>query len=184
VLTDKLFAPLGLHLEDLFLTPTMAEMLLASSASTAACPRCGTTSHHVPSRYRRTVADLPCQDRTVALRTARLSPAYLLRTPTFLEAHARATGRLTTTQQALGLALGGEAGSRWQPYGSILLDLDRGRVLELLRGRDGTELKTWHRPRSWHGVKRPPTLPPQSRGSGREAGATPAHPRRAVPTPG
>src|SRR3954453_12952561 len=30
-----------------------------------------------------------------------------------------------------------------QTYGTIIIDLERSQVLELLPGRDGTELKTW-----------------------------------------
>nr|WP_233252642.1 transposase family protein [Maritimibacter sp. 55A14] len=38
-----------------------------SANATAACPRCGTISHHVHSRYRRRPADLPAHGRAVEL---------------------------------------------------------------------------------------------------------------------
>src|SRR5262245_20230382 len=58
----------GLRIDDLVLTPTTAVALVVSTAAAAACPRCGTSSRRLHSHYRRTVADLPCQDRPVALR--------------------------------------------------------------------------------------------------------------------
>lgn len=108
------------------------------------------------------------------------------RFPGLLAKHAQATTRLTDTHRDIGLALGGEPGSRlaaklgmrtsadtllrrvkqlrpddvppppprvvgvddWamrkgHTYGTIIIDLERGVVLELLPGRDGVELKTW-----------------------------------------
>jgi transposase len=106
------------------------------------------------------------------------------RLPGLLAAHARSTDRLAGARRAIGLALGGEAGSRladqldmptspdtllrrvkdapdqvdpppryvgvddWamrkgQRYGTILIDLERGRVIDLLPGRDGAALKAW-----------------------------------------
>jgi transposase len=184
----------GLRLDDLVLTPTVAVALVTSTTPTAVCPRCGTRSDRVHSRYRRTVADLPCQDRVVALRlvvrrfrcTQPVCPQSIFceRLLSLLAAHARSTTRLTAAHRAIGFALGGEAGSRladrldmptspdtllrrvknspdevdpppryvgvddWamrkgQCYGTILIDLERGRVIDLLPGRDGTALKTW-----------------------------------------
>ena len=183
-----------LRLDDFFLTPTAAVALLVSTAATAVCPRCGTASDRLHSRYRRTVADLPCQGRALALRLVvrrfRCSQAdcpqsiFCERLPGLLDAHARSTSRLTGAHRAIGLALGGEAGHRlaehlamptsadtllrrvkdspdepapppryvgiddWalrkgQRYGTILVDLERSRVLDLLPGRDGEALKTW-----------------------------------------
>jgi transposase len=183
-----------LRLDDVVLTPTAAVVLLVSTAATAPCPRCGTPSDRVHSRYRRTVADLPCHDRGFLLRllvrrfrcidpgcTQRI---FCERLPGFLSAHARSTTRLTGAHCDIGFALGGEAGSRlaerlglptspdtllrrvqaspdgpapapryvgvddWairkgQRYGTILIDLERGRVLDLVPGRDGEALKAW-----------------------------------------
>jgi transposase len=185
-----------LHLEDVVLTPTTAVALLVSTSRTADCPRCGTLSDRIHSRYRRTVADLPCQDRPVALRLVvrkfrcpRLDcpqDIFCERLPGLLDAHARSTTRLTQAHRAVGFALGGEAGARlagrldmptspdtllrrvkaapdepapppryigiddWairkgHRYGTILIDLERGRVLDLLPGRDGESLKAWLR---------------------------------------
>src|SRR5205823_976825 len=85
-------------------------------------PRCGTPSGRAHSRYRRTVADLPWQDRPVALRLVVrrfrcIDPAcpqvvFCERLPAPLEAPARTTARLAGAHRALGFALGGEAGAR------------------------------------------------------------------------
>ena len=100
-----LFPGAGLRLDDLVLTPTTAVALLVSVAATARCPRCGTASDRIHSRYRRTVADLPCQDRPVALRLVvrRFRCArpdcpravFCERLPGLIDAHARGTARLT-----------------------------------------------------------------------------------------
>jgi transposase len=191
-----LFPDAGLRLDDLVLTPTTAVALLVSVAATARCPRCGTASDRIHSRYRRTVADLPCQDRPVALRLIVRGfrcprpdcrqTIFCERLPGLLPAHARCTARLADAHRAVGFALGGEAGARlaerldmptspdtllrrvkaapdepappprfvgvddWamrkgQRYGTIVIDLERGRVLDLLPRRDGEALKAWLR---------------------------------------
>jgi transposase len=194
VLFGDLVPAAGLRLDDLVLTPSTAVALLVSTSTTAACPHCGTPSPIVHSRYRRTVADLPCQGRPVALRlvvrkfrcTHPGCPRRIFceRLPGLLDAHARPTARLTDAHRAIGFALGGEAGARlagrldmptspdtllrrvkaapdeptpppryvgvddWairkgQRYGTILIDLERGRVLDILEGRDGAALQAW-----------------------------------------
>jgi hypothetical protein len=194
VLLGDLASAAGLRLDDLVLTPSTAVALLASISPTAACPRCGTPSDRIHSRCRRTVADLPCQDRPVALRLVvrkfRCADAacpqriFCERLPRLIAAHARSTARLTEAHRAIGFALGGEAGARladrldmptsadtllrrvkgaadgpapppryvgvndWairkgQRYGTILIDLERGRVIDILPGRDGEALKDW-----------------------------------------
>ncbi len=59
-----------------------------------------------------------------------------------------------------------------QRYGTILIDLERGRVIDLLPGRDGTALKTWlkehpsveviPRDRWAKAARRPPKAAPQA----------------------
>jgi transposase len=194
LLLDPLPGCLGLRFDNLVFTPELAIAHFTATAKSAACPSCGTRSDHVHSHYRRTVADLPCVERFLALRL-RLRrfrcanvgcPRTLFceRLPGLLAAHARSTDRLTDAHRAVGFALGGEAGARlaeqldmptspdtllrrvknapeepapapryvgvddWairkgQRYGTILIDLERGRVLDLLPGRDGTALQAW-----------------------------------------
>lgn len=194
MLPPDLFPGAGLRLDDLVLTSNTAVALLVATAVSAPCPRCGTPSDRVHSRYRRTVADLPCHDRPVALRLVVrrfrcLDPGcpqriFCERLPELVDAHARTTARLTDAHGAIGFALGGEAGARlagfldmptspdtllrrvkdapdepapppryigvddWalrkgQRYGTLLIDLERGRVIDILPGRDGDGLKAW-----------------------------------------
>jgi transposase len=193
---DTLTEALDLRLDDFLLTPTTAVALLTSTATEAACPACGTLSQHVHSRYRRTVADLPCHNRALVLRLVVRrfrcvhpdcpQDIFCERLPGLLDSHARSTNRLADAHRDIGFALGGEAGARladrldmptspdtllrrvkeapeepapaprfigiddWairkgQRYGTILIDLERGRVIDILPGRDGEALKAWLR---------------------------------------
>lgn len=194
LLLDSLPGRLGLRFDNLIVTPDLAVAHFTAIAASAACPGCGTPSDRVHSHYRRTVADLPCQGRFLALRLRlrrfRCTKAgcpravFCERLPGLLAAHARSTDRLTDSHRAIGFALGGEAGARlaehldmpispdtllrrvkttpveatpspryvgvddWairkgQRYGTILIDLERGRVIDLMLGRDGAALKAW-----------------------------------------
>jgi transposase len=122
MLSPELLPAAGLRLDDVVLTPSTAVALLVSTSPTAACPRCATACDWVHSRYCRTVADLPCRDRPVALRLVvrRFRCAqpdcsqdiFCERLPGLLNAHARSTTQLTDAHRAIGFALGGEAGAR------------------------------------------------------------------------
>ena len=94
---------------------------IAMAAPTAPCPRCGNDARRVHSRYTRRLADLPCFGIPVPLeltvRRFRCSNAECLRRiwpslPGFAAKHARTTNRLRRSHEAIGHALGGEAGSR------------------------------------------------------------------------
>jgi transposase len=151
-------------------------------------------SPRVHSRYQRKLTDLPWQGRVVALRllvrrffctsAACDRKIFAERLPDLAAAHARTTLRLGEAHGQIGLALGGEAGSRlaqhlamptspdtllrrvknypvrsgplprivgiddwaWrkgQRYGTILVDLERGRVLDLLPDRNGSTVQSW-----------------------------------------
>jgi transposase len=193
-LLDALPDCLGLRIDDLVLTPTTAVALVVSTSATATCPHCETPSDRIHSHYRRTVADLPCQQRLLGLRLLVrrfrcMNPAcsqhiFCERLPGLLDVRARSTSRLTDAHSAIGFALGGEAGSRlveyldmptspdtllrrvqscsdepapppryvgvddWvlhkgQSYGTILIDRERGRVLDIFEGRDGSAVAAW-----------------------------------------
>src|SRR5258708_4477935 len=107
---------------DVLVTPSAVALRLISTSTTAACPRCGKLSDRVHSQYLRTLADLACHDRPVLVRlqvrrfrcaTPSCSQSiFCERLPMLAKAHARTTTRLTDAHRLVGLALGGEAGSR------------------------------------------------------------------------
>ena len=169
---------------------------LATTATTAACPLCGSDTRRVHSRYTRRLDDLPCLGRCVRLRIAvrRFVCAqpdcprriFAERLPGFATPRARTTDRLRQTQADIGSSLGGEAGARlaarmaittspdtllrrvkrlknepaepprvvgiddwaWrkgQRYGTIVVDLERSDVIDLLPDRDTGTVTTWLR---------------------------------------
>ena len=167
---------------------------LATTAPTAACPRCGSDTRRVHSRYTRRLDDLPCLGRRVRLQLAVrrfVCPQsdcprriFAERLPGFAAPWARTTDRLRQTQTDIGSSLGGEAGSRlaarmamttspdtllrrvkrlknepagpprvvgiddwaWrkgQRYGTIVVDLERSDVIDLLPDRDAETVAAW-----------------------------------------
>lgn len=167
---------------------------IAMAAPTAPCPDCGGDAHRVHSHYTRRLADLPCFGTPVRLElTVRRfrcpNPEcprriFAERLPGFATAHARTTDRLRRSHEAIGYALGGEAGSRlavliamptspdtllrrvkrlkdvpgppprvvgiddwaWRKgrrYGTIVVDLERGDVIDLLPERDSDTVAAW-----------------------------------------
>jgi len=57
----------SLHIEQLVLTSETATVVLRTIAASAACPRCGQSSHRVHSRYQRKLADLPSNGKRVVI---------------------------------------------------------------------------------------------------------------------
>lgn len=163
--------------------------------TSATCPLCGGSSTRAHSFYSRRLADLPWQGRVVELqvRVRRFRCTSLgCRRRIFAESlaiagpKARRTLRLREIQRQIGLALGGEPGSRlagrlampvsgdtllrlirtsgtaisppprilgvddwaWrrgQRYGTIICDLERRRVIDLLPDRTSETLASWLR---------------------------------------
>jgi transposase len=187
-------ASVGVALDGVALDDATVTLSLRTTSATACCPGCGAPSHHVHSRYARTVRDLPSQGRRTVLRlTARKffcrnpncpRSVFCERLPDLAPPHARSSPRLADAHRTVAFALGGEAGSRlagklgmptsadallrrikqaatqeaptprvlgvddWairrgHVYGTILVDLERGKVIDLLPGRDGPELRAW-----------------------------------------
>ena len=114
--------PAGLTVIQVLPTPDTITIVATSDASTAACPSCGRLSRRVHSTYHRQLQDLPWQGRAVVIRVR----ARRFRCPdlacvrrTFAEPLSGATVRrswrtcrLGDLQRHIGLAAGGEAGSR------------------------------------------------------------------------
>jgi transposase len=126
-------------------TPAVIGLALTATAATAACPRCRTPARRVHSRYRRRLAD---RHRLLGFTLggepgARVAEA--LAVPTSPDTLLR---RVTATPD------GGEPVFRFvgiddfalrkgQVYGTILIDLEQGRVIDLLGGRDGAAVEAW-----------------------------------------
>jgi len=165
-----------------------------SSRPGARCPDCGRASRSVHSRYRRQPADLPSLGRAThaCLRVRRFycrnttckRRTFAEQLPELVAPHARRTRRLGTAQAKVGVALGGEAGSRllghlqmaaspatvlrlirrsplpgpdaprivgvddWamrrgRTYGTIVVDMERRRVADLLPDRTAATVAAW-----------------------------------------
>jgi transposase len=181
--------------DQLLPTPDRFLVIARSSSASAVCPSCGGVSTHGHSSYSRRLADLPWQGRLVELHVCvrRFRCAnFHCRRRIFAERlaitqpKARRTLRLREIQQQVGLALGGEPGSRlagqlampvsgdtllrlirsWTPapavpprsigvddwawrrghrYGTIICDLERRRVIDLLPDCTDATLACWLR---------------------------------------
>ncbi len=123
---SSLFAlPDGLEVAETSITDQVLTLFLEASAPTAICPLCGLTSQHIRSSYTRHVADVASAGRQVQLilrvRKFRCDTRdcprriFAERLTPFVEPWARMTSRLSQTIEAIGLATGGELGSRFAP---------------------------------------------------------------------
>jgi transposase len=117
-----LFDPHHLSLKRTVGVGASLTFVLQSTATAAACPLCGQSSTRPHSRYTRRLADMPCHDQPVRLHVEvrRFFCAnadcrrriFAERLPAVVAVHARTTMRLDKAHCTIGLALGGEAGSR------------------------------------------------------------------------
>jgi transposase len=187
--------PSGLTVDRLLPAPDHIILITRSTGERAACPLCHQPSARVHSSYSRRLADLPWQGRILYLhlRVRRFRCAnrdcrrrIFAERPALTQPKARRTLRLREIQQQIGLALGGEPGSRlagrlampvsgdtllrlirargaelvsppriigvddwaWRRghrYGTIICDLERRRVIDLLPDRTGETLASWLR---------------------------------------
>jgi transposase len=114
--------PHTLELVALRATATQITIVAQPRATSAPCPLCGAVSRRIHSRYHRRVLDLPWSGVSVRLElTVRrffcAAPScarqiFTERLPEVVAPSARRTLRLTAWLSAIGLALGGAAGSR------------------------------------------------------------------------
>lgn len=193
------FLPAGLKADQVELDGNTIRVHAHSSDAAAACPRCGTISRHVHSRYRRRPADLPAHGRAVELvllvrrfrcQTLRCSARiFAERFPSDVtQPHMRRTSRLQGLVRHLGLALGGRpaqalarrlllpvskdtflrsvrdmadedtaiprvigiddwAWRKGQRYGTLICDLERRQVIDLLPDREPATVEAWLRAR-------------------------------------
>src|SRR5262245_25462177 len=118
-----LFAdPNLLHLEHVSSEPDRITLIVKTKSKQALCPQCHSPSAHLHSRYVRRLADLPWFGIAVRVEVhaRRLycrhvecpRRIFCERIPTFAAPYARRTLRLNEALQLIGLAVGGEAGSR------------------------------------------------------------------------
>lgn len=176
--------------------PSAGELVIgvACLAPSMPCPACQQPSARIHSHYQRTVADLPCAGRNVILAltvrkfvcSTSTCPRTIFteRLPGLVESYARMTGRLIALLQAIGVAAGGQKGSRqadcsgiattpstllrhvmqlptpptravrvlgvddfaWKKrftYGTILVDLERRKIIDVLANRESATVAAW-----------------------------------------
>src|SRR5947209_1703184 len=114
--------PATLELQWVQITPQGLRIGLMSVSAGGRCPSCGQQSGRVHSYYRRTLADLPAQGRTVQLCMGLRRffcdhddcprQTFAEQVPELMTRHCPRTARLGMQLREIGLAAGGEAGSR------------------------------------------------------------------------
>jgi hypothetical protein len=125
------------------------QMELRASRPSSVCPRCGTSSSRVHSRYKRTLADLPWEGLPVRifLRTRKFfcsdeqcsCQIFTEQLPGTVVRYARRSCRSSEALRLVTLALGGRAGSRlaqklgFLASGSTLCENSTGEPVPLLR---------------------------------------------------
>jgi transposase len=110
------------HLEAVTVEPETLQLQLTTTAPSACCPLCAAPSTRVHSRYERHLTDLPWGSLSVRIRltvrkfvccTATCARRiFTERLPALVAVSARRTCRLVAALQAIGMALGGNAGAR------------------------------------------------------------------------
>jgi len=120
--TEFLLLPADMHVEEIVIDKHRLMLVLSSTQLTATCPHCSQLSARVHSRYTRTLADLPCQERAVVLRVqvrrffclaaACAHQTFAEQFPALSPAYARRTHRQLQRLCQIAFALGGRAGAR------------------------------------------------------------------------
>jgi transposase len=120
--TTLLSSTPDVHLDKVTLERDTVRLELTATAPQARCPWCAVSSSSIHSRYQRHLTDLPWGMRVVRLQlTARkfvcrntscTRRIFTERLPDLVAPSARKTDRLIAILQAIGVALGGNAGAR------------------------------------------------------------------------
>jgi transposase len=131
----------AVRLTEVIVEPEDVCFQLTTTAPAACCPRCANPSSTVHSRYQRHLMDLPWGTRPVHIQltvrkfvcrnlhcTRRI---FTERVPELVAAYARKTHRLIAALQAIGVALGGQAGARLSKH--LGLPASRDTLLRLVR---------------------------------------------------
>ena len=111
-----------LRLDEITIDGQDVTVTITSCQTTVCCPNCGEAATREHSRYTRRPSDLPCVGRQVRIQLnvqrffcdnpACLQRTFVERLPGVVRSFARRTTRLAEAQRQIGLALGGEAGTR------------------------------------------------------------------------
>ncbi len=122
-LLSALFPPAcAVHLTKVTVAQASVQLQLTATAPAACCPGCAVPSSSIHSRYQRHLTDLPWGALTVHIQlmvrkfvcrhSTCMRPIFTERLPDIVATYARKTCRLVATLQAIGIALGGNAGAR------------------------------------------------------------------------
>ena len=121
-ITELLSSTYELRLMEITIEEASVRLQLTATAVTACCPCCMAPSSTVHSRYQRHLTDLPWGTRPVRLHltvrkficrnAACVRRIFTERLPALVGVYGRKTHRLVAALQAIGLALGGQAGAR------------------------------------------------------------------------
>ena len=144
--SSRWLLPQGLLVERIEREAGCFTVAARSTAPEATCPSCGGRSRQVHSRYRRTLADLPCSGRAMRISvTVRRFRCTMAACPARIFAErlsdgiaapfARRTARLERLAHHLALALGGRPGAGLAAR--LLLPMGRDTLLRTLRRRAG-----------------------------------------------
>ncbi len=114
--------PQGLRVEGIELQGDLLVIAVVSVSLSSCCPLCAQELSQIHSQYQRTLRDVPCGGRKVVFHLAvrkffcrNLDCArkiFTERLPTFVQPWAQVTIRLFEAVQVVGLATGGELGTR------------------------------------------------------------------------
>jgi transposase len=140
-LTTLFSLPVDVSLADICLEKETLTLVLKSSQASAVCPACEHASTRIRGRYTRTLADLPCQGRTVRVRLevrrfvcrTRGCPrtTFAERFPELTRAYARRTLRQAEALVEIAFAQGGKAGAQLAKH--LAMPTSRDTLLRLIR---------------------------------------------------